>query len=147
MKPPRNTFDVLILGSGAAGLSCALNLPAGLRVAVLAKNGIDEGNTQWAQGGIAAVLDPGDDVESHIEDTLDAGAALPDRDVVTRVASEGAEVIAWLERLGMPFTRENGKPHLTREGGHSHRRVVHAQDATGAALETTLLKTHVHGRP
>ena len=140
MKPPRNSFDVLILGSGAAGLSCALNLPTGLRVAVLAKNGVDEGCTQWAQGGIAAVLDPTDDIDSHIEDTLDAGASLPNRGVVTRVAAESAEMIGWLERLGMPFTRADGKLHLTREGGHSHRRVAHAHDATGAALETTLLR-------
>lgn len=140
MKAPRKSFDVLILGSGAAGLSCALNLPTGLRVAVLAKNALDEGSTLWAQGGIAAVLDPTDDVQSHVEDTMDAGAALPDRAVVERIAAEGAERIGWLERLGMPFTREHGQLHLTREGGHGHRRVVHAQDATGAALETTLLR-------
>ncbi|MEW6764832.1 MAG: L-aspartate oxidase [Pseudomonadota bacterium] len=139
-KNLRHSFDVLILGSGAAGLTCALNLPAGLRVAVLAKNGIDEGSTQWAQGGIAAVLDPQDSVTSHVEDTMDSGAALPDLAVVKRVATEAPQLVDWLERLGMPFTRDKGKPHLTREGGHSHRRVVHAQDATGAALETTLLR-------
>ncbi len=139
-KSSRHSYDVLILGSGAAGLTCALNLPAGLRVAVLAKNGIDEGSTQWAQGGIAAVLDPQDSVASHVDDTMDSGAALPDRAVVERVATEAPQLIDWLERLGMPFTRDKGKAHLTREGGHSHRRVVHAQDATGAALETTLLR-------
>jgi L-aspartate oxidase len=139
MKKDNHAFDVLILGSGAAGLSCALNLPYGLRVAVLAKNAMDEGNTQWAQGGIAAVMDPGDNFASHIADTLDAGAGLPDPEVVARIAQEAPQMIEWLERLGMPFTREKGKLHLTREGGHSHRRIAHAHDATGAALETTLL--------
>jgi L-aspartate oxidase len=139
MKKNSQTFDVLILGSGAAGLSCALNLPYGLRVAVLAKNAMDEGNTQWAQGGIAAVMDPSDNFASHIADTLDAGAGLPDPEVVARIAKEAPQMIEWLERLGMPFTREKGKLHLTREGGHSHRRIAHAHDATGAALETTLL--------
>ncbi len=132
-------FDVLILGSGAAGLSCALHLPAGLRVAILSKNAVDEGSTQWAQGGIAAVMDAGDSVENHIHDTLDAGVGLPDPLVVERIAREAPQLMDWLQRLGMPFTREQGKLHLTREGGHSHRRVAHAHDATGAALETTLL--------
>ncbi|MFZ5579962.1 MAG: L-aspartate oxidase [Pseudomonadota bacterium] len=140
-NPARHAYDVLILGSGAAGLTCALNLPAGLRVAVLAKNALDEGSTQWAQGGIAAVLDPMDRVSDHVADTLDAGTALPDKAVVERIASEAPQMIAWLERLGMPFTREKGKLHLTREGGHGHRRVAHAQDATGAALQATLLRT------
>lgn len=132
-------FDVLILGSGAAGLSCALHLPAGLRVAILSKNAVDEGSTQWAQGGIAAVMDRNDSFENHIHDTLDAGVGLPDPVVVERIAREAPQLMDWLQRLGMPFTREQGKLHLTREGGHSHRRVAHAHDATGAALETTLL--------
>ncbi len=139
MNDDLHTYDVLILGSGAAGLSCALHLPEGLRVAVLAKNAHGEGSTQWAQGGIAAVLDPQDELESHIEDTLGAGAGLSRREVVERVVREAPELIGWLEQLGMPFTRANGHLHLTREGGHRHRRVAHAQDATGAALESTLL--------
>ncbi|MGC9008768.1 MAG: L-aspartate oxidase, partial [Halothiobacillaceae bacterium] len=110
------------------------------RVGVLAKNAMFEGSTQWAQGGVAAVLDPTDSVASHVEDTVNSGAALPHREVVERIASEAADLIGWLERLGMPFTREKGRLHLTREGGHSHRRVAHAQDATGAALESTLLR-------
>ena len=140
MQISRAPFDVLILGSGAAGLSCALHLPAGLRVAILAKNAMDEGSTQWAQGGIAAVMDSTDSFQNHIHDTLDAGAGLPDPAVVARIVREAPQLMEWLQRLGMPFTREQGKLHLTREGGHSHRRVTHAHDATGAALETTLLQ-------
>ncbi len=139
MSSLRTPFDVLILGSGAAGLSCALHLPAGLRVAILSKNAMDEGSTQWAQGGIAAVMDAADSFAAHIEDTLNAGAGLPDPAVVTRIVTEAPQLMDWLQRLGMPFTREQGRLHLTREGGHSHRRVAHAFDATGAALETTLL--------
>jgi len=139
MQNARAPFDVLILGSGAAGLSCALHLPAGLRAAILAKNAIDEGSTQWAQGGIAAVMDSEDSFQNHIHDTLVAGAGLPDPAVVERIVREAPQLMDWLLRLGMPFTREKGKLHLTREGGHSHRRVAHAHDATGAALETTLL--------
>ena len=123
-------FDVLILGSGAAGLSCALHLPAGLRVAILSKNAVDEGSTQWAQGGIAAVMDRNDSFENHIHDTLDAGVGLPDPVVVERIAREAPQLMDWLQRLGMPFTREQGKLHLTREGGHSHRRVAHAHAVT-----------------
>lgn len=136
-------YDVLILGSGAAGLSLALRLPAGLSVALVAKRELSEGNTLYAQGGISAVLDAGDSVESHVRDTLIAGAGLCDPEVVRTVVERGAENIRWLLDQGVQFTRSpetgNSGYHLTREGGHTHRRVVHAADATGKVVETTLV--------
>ncbi len=135
-------FDVLIIGSGAAGLSLALRVADGAQVAVLSKGPLKEGSTFYAQGGIAAVLDDRDTTESHIEDTLLAGAGLCDPDVVRYTAEHAPDAIRWLIDLGVPFTRDpqarNGGYHLTREGGHSHRRVIHAEDATGRAVETTL---------
>ncbi|MCB1734569.1 MAG: L-aspartate oxidase [Gammaproteobacteria bacterium] len=137
-------YDVLILGSGAAGLSLALRLAPHARVAVLAKGELNEGATFYAQGGISAVLDASDSFESHIADTIDAGAGLCDADTVRYTVENGPKVIDWLIERGVPFTREtldDGSQtyHLTREGGHSARRVVHAADATGQAIETTLL--------
>ncbi len=136
--------DVLILGSGAAGLTCALHAAPHARVTVLAKGALPEGNTWYAQGGISAVLDGGDSFESHIRDTLEAGAGLCDPDVVRFTVEHGPECIAWLESLGVDFTREPTGPdspyHLTREGGHAHRRVIHADDATGRAVESQLLE-------
>ncbi|HHH38739.1 MAG TPA: L-aspartate oxidase [Sedimenticola sp.] len=134
-------FDVLIIGSGAAGLSLALRLPSTCRVAVVAKGRLREGNTYYAQGGISAVLDAGDTVDSHVADTLDAGAGLCDEEVVRLVVERGPENIRWLLQEGVSFTRNEAPEagfHLTREGGHSHRRVIHAADATGRELETTL---------
>jgi len=136
-------FDVVIIGSGAAGLSLALNLPSTTSIAVLAKNNFDQYSSYYAQGGISAVLEPDDSVEMHVEDTLIAGAGLCDEAVVTSIATAGAESIQWLASLGMPFTRDrqdvsSSGYHLTREGGHSKRRVVHAADATGKALQKTL---------
>ena len=142
MTPP-DRYDVIILGSGAAGLSTALRLPPGLSVAVLAKAPANEGNTWYAQGGVSAVLDSHDSLESHIADTLDAGAGLCDPAAVRHVVERGPQAIRWLQELGVDFTREPGAEgglHLTREGGHSHRRVVHAADATGRAIETTLVE-------
>ncbi len=138
-----HTHDVLVIGSGAAGLSLALRLADRARVAVLSKGPLREGNTFYAQGGIAAVLDDHDSIESHIEDTIDAGAGLCHEDVVRFTVEHAREAIQWLIDLGVPFTREHDPKahhayHLTREGGHSHRRVIHAADATGQALETTL---------
>ncbi len=139
--------DVLVIGSGAAGLSLALTLPAHLRVAVLSKGDLANGSTFWAQGGVAAVLDETDTVQSHVEDTLDAGAGLCDEAAVRFTVEHSREAIQWLIDQGVPFTRDEGAEHeqgafeyhLTREGGHSHRRIIHAADATGAAIFTTLL--------
>jgi L-aspartate oxidase len=135
--------DVLILGSGAAGLSLALRLDEQLSVAVVSKRELTEGSTLYAQGGISAVLDVQDSVDSHVQDTLRAGAGLCDPRVVRRVVERGPDNIRWLLDRGVAFTRGEeygsaGGYHLTREGGHSHRRVVHAADATGRAVATTL---------
>ncbi|HYQ40222.1 MAG TPA: L-aspartate oxidase [Pseudomonas sp.] len=139
--------DVLVIGSGGAGLSLALNLPAHLRVAVLSKGELAGGSTYWAQGGVAGVLDDSDNVESHIQDTLTAGAGLCREDAVRFTVEHSREAIQWLIDQGVPFTPddehhegEHSFPfHLTREGGHSHRRIIHAADATGTAIFNTLL--------
>ena len=137
------TYDVLIIGSGAAGLSLALRLPENCRIGLVSKGPLAEGSTLYAQGGISAVLDKADSVESHIEDTLNAGAGLCSPATVRYVVEKGPECIGWLIDQGVKFTRDEeshdpGAYHLTREGGHSHRRVVHAADATGREIETTL---------
>jgi L-aspartate oxidase len=138
------TADVLVVGSGAAGLTAALNLAETHKVAVIAKGALGEGATGWAQGGIAAVLEKGDSFEAHINDTMIAGAGLNDRKVVEHVVEAAPGAIERLIELGVPFASEGGALHLTREGGHSHRRIVHVADATGAAvqqaLETAALK-------
>ncbi len=137
--PQSHEYDVLIIGSGAAGLTVALNLPPHLRVAVISKADITSGATLWAQGGIAAVLDSDDSVEAHINDTLSAGGGLCHEDAVRHTVENAAESIRWLIDNGVQFTRdENEQLHLTREGGHSHRRIIHAADATGNAVSTTL---------
>jgi L-aspartate oxidase len=132
------TADVLVVGSGAAGLTAALNLAEDRKVAVIAKGALGEGATGWAQGGIAAVLEEGDSFESHINDTMIAGAGLNDRKVVEHVVESAPRAIARLIELGVPFATEGGGLHLTREGGHSFRRIVHLAEATGAAVQQAL---------
>jgi len=142
-------FDVLIIGSGAAGLSLALRLPESIQVAVIAKRELTEGNTYYAQGGISAVLDVEDSVDSHVNDTLVAGAGLCDEQTVRLVVEKGPENIQWLLDEGVDFTRNTpseGGYHLTREGGHSHRRIIHAADATGQEVESRL-ESQVKARP
>ena len=136
--------DILIIGSGAAGLSLALKLADNANVAVLSKEALSEGATLYAQGGVSAVLDEHDSIESHVQDTLIAGAGLCDTDVVRFVVEQAYQSIDWLVDLGVDFTRSdadsgtNSPFHLHKEGGHSHRRIIHAADATGKAIETTL---------
>jgi L-aspartate oxidase len=131
--------DVLIIGSGAAGLTAALQLATTKKVIVLAKGSLSDGATAWAQGGIAAVLEPGDTFDSHIEDTMVAGAGLNNRATVEFVIENAPEAIERLAALGVPFNPGDDEQwHLTREGGHSHRRIVHVNDATGWAVQEAL---------
>ena len=142
----QRNFDVLIVGSGLAGLSAALLLAPTHKVAVITKRELSDGSSSWAQGGIAGVLDPQDSFEAHFADTLDAGAGLNDV-AATRAVIEGAPAaIQWLIEMGVPFSQEAGKLHLTREGGHSARRIAHVTDATGAAVQRTLIEV-VRGTP
>ena len=137
--------DVAIIGSGAAGLSLALSLANYCNVTVISKGALTEGSTLYAQGGIAAVFDKKhDSIESHVQDTLDAGGGLCDKEAVHYTASNAHDCLQWLINQGVPFDIEldsHGKErfHLTREGGHSHRRILHAADATGKAVQTTLI--------
>ncbi len=130
--------DVLVVGSGAAGLSAALNLAESHKVAVIAKGALSEGATVHAQGGIAAVLEEGDSFEAHINDTMIAGAGLNNPKVVEHVVENAPAAIARLIELGVPFATDGDALHLTREGGHSHRRIVHVADATGYAIQQAL---------
>ena len=130
--------DVLIVGSGAAGLTAALNLAETHKVAVIAKGALGDSASSRAQGGIAAVLEDGDSFEAHVNDTMIAGAGLNDRDVVEHVVERAPAAITRLMELGVPFATEGDALHLTREGGHSHRRIVHVADATGYAIQQAL---------
>src|SRR5690606_17289330 len=149
-------YDILIIGSGAAGLTLALKSADNARVAVISKGQLSQGATYYAQGGIAAVLDDEDSIDAHIADTLDAGSGLCHLDMVTHIVEQSGECVKWLVEQGVPFTTiapeeardaaaleplqpDNLAPlHLTREGGHSHRRIIHATDATGRAVFETL---------
>src|SRR3989442_6270963 len=146
-------FDFLVLGSGIAGLSFALKVAPRGRVAILTKKDRAESNTNYAQGGIAAVTSKEDSFELHVRDTLQAGAGLCKEDVVRTIVQEGPERIAELIELGMKFSeREIPGPSgareldLGREGGHSKRRILHAKDVTGREIERALLSA-VSQRP
>ena len=136
----QHSFDVLIVGSGLAGLTAALRLAPNHSVAILTKRGMSDGSSGWAQGGIAAVLADGDTFDSHVDDTFVAGAGLCDPAATRFVVENAPDAIAWLQQLGVQFSKENGQLHLTREGGHSARRIVHVTDATGAAVQRTLIE-------
>lgn len=141
---PELSCDVLVIGSGAAGLSVALRLAERHNVIVLSKGPVNEGSTFYAQGGIAAVFDATDSVESHVEDTLIAGAGIVERQAAEFVASNARQCVQWLIDQGVAFDTQvdaegSESYHLTREGGHSHRRILHAADATGKEVENTLV--------
>jgi len=146
--------DVLVLGSGVAGLSLALRLAHRYRVSVLSKGALHDTSSWHAQGGVSAVLDEADSAASHVADTLEVGAGLCDPAVVRHVVARGAECVRWLADLGVDFTTAPAadgslRYHLTREGGHSHRRVIHVADATGRAIQTALAeraRRHPHIR-
>ncbi len=143
--PQKFEHDVLIIGSGAAGLSLALRLPHSCRIALLSKADLNQGSTYWAQGGMAAVLHNRDTIDSHVEDTLAAGAGLCDRDAVEFTVSNSRSCVEWLVEQGVDFDlrddqqdQEMREFHLTMEGGHSHRRIIHAADRTGRAISEVL---------
>ncbi|MFH1869114.1 MAG: L-aspartate oxidase [Pseudomonadota bacterium] len=133
-------FDVLIIGSGLAGQSLALRLADSRRVALVTKKMLADSASAWAQGGIAAVLDPADTIDAHVNDTFTAGAGLCDPTATRFVVEHGREAIEWLIARGVPFTPDDSSLgfHLTREGGHGQRRIIHAADATGTAVQETL---------
>ncbi|MFP5440701.1 MAG: L-aspartate oxidase [Gammaproteobacteria bacterium] len=137
-------FDVLVIGSGAAGLTTALRLSGKAKVCVLSKGELTAASTYYAQGGVAAVLDEGDSLTAHLDDTLIAGAGLCKRDAVDFTVRNGPAAIRWLIDQGVAFTTEEQPDgtwvyHLTREGGHSARRIIHAADATGLVISSTLI--------
>ncbi|WP_171334047.1 L-aspartate oxidase [Acinetobacter tandoii] len=134
-------FDVIIVGSGGAGLSLALSLPHHFNIAVLAKSTLTDASTYYAQGGVAAVLDETDSIQQHIDDTMIAGAQLCELDAVKQTVEGGKPSVDFLLNNGVQFTLdEQSQLHLTREGGHSQRRIIHAADATGRAISTTLVQ-------
>ena len=134
-------FDVIIIGSGGAGLTLALSLPNHFKIAVLAKSHLTDASTYFAQGGVAAVLDKTDSLEQHIDDTMIAGSYLCELNAVKHTVEGGQNAVDFLLNQGVKFTLdEQEQLHLTREGGHSHRRIIHAADATGKAISTTLVE-------
>ncbi|HIM58878.1 MAG TPA: L-aspartate oxidase [Gammaproteobacteria bacterium] len=132
-------FDVLIIGTGSAGLMNALQLSDNLSVALIAKDKILEGSSYYAQGGISAVLDEKDDFESHIADTLSTGVDLGNETAVRFMVEQAPSAIQALEKSGVVFTHKGSQYHLTTEGGHSNRRVAHVADKTGQSIQTNLL--------
>lgn len=146
--------NILIIGGGIAGLSLALKLADHHPVTLLTKRGLLESNTLYAQGGIAAVLDPNDSIEEHVQDTLIAGDGLCNEAAVRFTATHGRQAIEELIELSVPFTACQADDeqdcdlfpfHLTREGGHSHRRIIHAADHTGQSVQLSLaLKIRQH---
>src|SRR5688572_21171701 len=147
-------FDTLIIGSGLAGLTMALQIADTKRICIVSKREVSDSASSWAQGGIAAVLskkesDQQDSIEEHIQDTIIAGAGLCDVEITRLVAANAREAVEWLVDQGVEFTREadNSGYHLTREGGHSQRRIFHVADATGNAVQKTLaqkIREHVN---
>lgn len=133
-------FDVLIIGTGAAGLGLALSLASDKKIALISKDNFTESSSKWAQGGIAAVIDQASDsYQSHIADTLRAGAGLCHTKTVEFVVQHAKEALEWLIAEGVQFTLNNdGQYHLTQEGGHSYRRIFHAKDRTGSEVVQTL---------
>jgi len=158
----KQEFDILVIGSGAAGLTLALRVAEFGSVAVLSKGDLNQGATYYAQGGIAAVLDAEDSIESHVRDTLSAGVGLCHPDIVEYIVANSAEAVSWLVQQGVPFTLKQtalaatsasglghdlSSLHLTQEGGHSHRRIIHATDATGRAVfEALQARAQAHPR-
>lgn len=141
-KIPHFFTDILIIGSGIAGLRAALEIPTDLQALVVTKDTLQQSNSAYAQGGIAGVLDPGDTISSHVKDTLIAGAGLCDQPIVERVVEQAPDQIYDLIRFGTKFDEENGELALTLEGGHSHRRVVHALgDATGREVMRAMVES------
>ncbi len=138
-----SNYDVVIVGTGLAGLSTALRLAGQRRILLIDKQTLGAGASDWAQGGIAAVVDPSDSVEDHVRDTLIAGAGLCDEKATRYILEHGAEAVRWLIDQGVAFTPDDTSPvglHLTREGGHSRRRIFHAADLTGHAIQTALCR-------
>ena len=136
-------FDILIIGSGAAGNSLALQLPSDMSIGLISKTELHEGSTYYAQGGISAVFSKPDSIELHVEDTMKAGAGLCRANIVKAVANDSKEIIKWLLDQGVKFTKNNvganNKLHLTKEGGHTHPRIVHADDKTGKVIQDSLI--------
>jgi len=144
----KQRFDVVIIGSGLAGLTTAYLLAsAGKKVVVITKSDLKECNSYYAQGGIAAVFDNSDSVDRHVSDTLIAGDGLCDEFVVREIVEKSKAAIDWLINIGVPFTRDNSSEtgyHLTQEGGHGFRRILHVDDATGSSIMNTLVDKIIH---
>ncbi|MDA7751480.1 L-aspartate oxidase [Methylophilaceae bacterium] len=135
-------FDVAIVGSGLAGLSTALKLADDKKIAIISKRTLSESSSQWAQGGIAASVSSVDSTDAHVNDTVVAGAGLCDESVTKFVTANSASALNWLTKMGVNFTKQanTSELHLTKEGGHSHRRIAHVADTTGSAIQSTLIE-------